>query len=80
MLAANERLNTAYLLNASFSRLWGYEREGRARKLFAYWYARLKWQRQHLNPYEKCAQVIDRHCDGIATSLKLKNKGSLGFV
>ncbi len=28
LLAANKRLNTAYVLKESFGQLWGYEREG----------------------------------------------------
>ena len=38
----------------------------------------LKWQR--LKPYEKFAEMIDRHWDGIAAYCRLKNKVSLGFV
>ena len=32
LLAANKRLNTAYLLRESFGQLWSYEREGWARR------------------------------------------------
>jgi transposase len=39
---------------------------------------RLKWQR--LTPYEKFADMIDRHWDGIAAYCKPENKVSLGFV
>ena len=38
----------------------------------------LKWQR--LKPYEKFAEMIDRHWDGIAAYCKPENKVSLGFV
>jgi transposase len=78
LLAANKRLNTAYLLKESFGQLWGYEREGWARRFFENWRASLKWQR--LQPYEKFAQMIDRHWDGIAAYCKPENKVSLGFV
>jgi transposase len=78
LLAANKRLNTAYLLKESFGQLWGYEREGWARRFFENWRASLKWQR--LEPYEKFAQMIDRHWDGIAAYCKPENKVSLGFV
>ena len=78
LLAANKRLNTAYLLNESFGQLWDYEREGWARRFFENWRASLKWQR--LKPYEKFAQMIDRHWDGIAANCKPENKVSLGFV
>ena len=78
LLAANKRLNTAYLLKESFGQLWDYEREGWARRFFENWRASLKWQR--LEPYEKFAQMIDRHWDGIAAYCKPENKVSLGFV
>ena len=78
LLAANKRLNTAYLLKESFGQLWGYQREGWARRFFDNWRAALKWQR--LKPYEKFAEMIDRHWDGIAAYCKPENKVSLGFV
>jgi transposase len=78
LLAANKRLNTAYLLKESFGQLWGYEREGWARRFFDNWRSALKWQR--LKPYEKFAEMIDRHWDGIAAYCKPENKVSLGFV
>ena len=37
LLAANKRLNTAYLLKESFGQLWDYEREGWARRFFENW-------------------------------------------
>ena len=78
LLAANKRLNTAYLLKESFGQLWSYEREGWARRFFENWRASLKWQR--LKPYENFAQMIDRHWDGIAAYCKPENKVPLGFV
>jgi transposase len=77
-LAANKRLNTAYLLRESFGQLWDYEREGWARRFFENWRASLKWQR--LKPYEKFAELIDRHWDGIAAYCRPENKVSVGFV
>jgi transposase len=38
----------------------------------------LKWQR--LKPYEKFAEMIERHWDGIAAYSKPQNKVSLGCV
>ena len=64
LLAANKRLNTAYVLKESFGQLWSYERDGWARRFFENWRASLKWQR--LKPYEKFADMIDRHWDSIA--------------
>jgi transposase len=78
LLAANKRLNTAYLLKESFGQLWDYGREGWARHFFDNWRASLKWQR--LGPYERFADMIDRHWDGIAAYCKPENKVSLGFV
>ena len=78
LLAANKPLNTAYLLEESFGQLWDYRREAWARRFFDNWRASLKWQR--LAPYEKFAQMIERHWDGIAAYCRPENKVSLGFV
>jgi transposase len=73
LLRANKRLNTGYLLKESFGQLWGW-----ARRFFENWRASLKWQR--LKPYEKFADMIDGHWDGIAAYCNPENKVSLGFV
>jgi transposase len=78
LLRANKRLKTAYLLKESFGQLWSCEQEGWSRRFFENWRASLKWQR--LKPYEKFADMIDRHWDGIAAYRKPENKVSLGFV
>lgn len=78
LLAANRRLNTAYLLKESFGQLWDYQREGWARRFFDQWRAALKWQR--LKPYEEFAELIERHWEGIAAYCEPANKVSLGFV
>ena len=78
LLAANQRLNTAYLLKEAFGQLWDYRREGWARRFFDNWRASLKWQR--LEPYERFADMIDHHWDGIAAYCTSENKVSLGFV
>ncbi|WP_291147314.1 transposase [Dokdonella sp.] len=78
LLTANKRLNTAYLLKESFGQLWNYRSEAWARRYFENWRAALKWQR--LTPYEKFAQMIERHWDGIAAYCQPENKVSLGFV
>jgi hypothetical protein len=49
-----------------------------ARRFFENWRASLKSQR--LGPYERFAEMIDRHWDGIAAYCKPENKVSLGFV
>jgi transposase len=78
LLAANKRLNTAYLLKESFGQLWDYNREGWARRFFEQWKAQLKWQR--LKPFEHFAQMIDTHWEGIAAYCAAENKVALGFV
>ena len=78
LLAANKRLHIAYVLKESFGQLWDYNSAAWARRFFENWRASLKWQR--LEPYEKFAQMIDKHWDGIAAYCKPENKVSLGFV
>ena len=78
LLAANKRLNTAYLLKESFGQLWDYRSEAWARRFFDQWRASLKWQR--LKPFEQFAGMIERHWDGIAAYCKPENKVALGFV
>ena len=78
LLAANRRLNTAYVLKETFGQLWSYTSEAWARKFFDNWKASLKWQR--LKPYEKFAELVERHFDGITAFCKPENKVSLGFV
>lgn len=78
LLSNNKRLYKAYILKESFEQLWDYTYEGSARKFFDNWKESLKWQR--LQPYEKFAELIERHWDGIAAYCKPENKVSLGFV
>jgi transposase len=78
LLAANKRISTAYLLKENFGQLWDYNSEAWARKFFENWRASLKWQR--LKSYEKFAEMIDEHWDGIAAYCTPENKVALGFV
>ena len=78
LLAANKRLNTAYLLRESFAQLWDYKSEAWARRFFDNWKSQLRWQR--LKPFEDFAAMIDRHWDGIAAYCRPENKIALGFV
>jgi transposase len=78
LLAANKRINTAYLLKESFGQLWDYNSEAWARKFFENWRDSLKWQR--LKPYEKFAAMIDEHWEGVASYCNPNNKVPLGFV
>jgi transposase len=61
---ANKQLNMAYLLKESFGQLRSYRSVAYARCFSDNWRAALKWQR--LKPYEKFADMIERHWDGIA--------------
>ncbi len=56
----------------------GYQTEGWARRFFDNWRDSLKWQR--LKPYEKFAEMIESHWDGIAAYCRPENKVALGFV
>lgn len=78
LLAANKRLNTAYLLKEQFGQLWQYQREPWARRFFEQWRASLRWQR--LKPFEDFAELIERHWAGIAAYCQPENKVALGFV
>lgn len=78
LLAANKRLNTAYVLKESFGQLWDYRTERGARAFFERWKESLKWQR--LEPYHKFAALVERHWDGIASYCHPDNKVSLGMV
>lgn len=78
LLAANKRLQTAYLLKESFDQLWGYARAGWARRFFDNWKASLKWQR--LKPLEQFAALVERNWSGIAAYCEAEEKFSLGFV
>ncbi len=78
LLAANKRLQTAYLLKESFDQLWGYSREGWARRFFDNWKESLKWQR--LKPFEQFAALVERNWSGIAAYCVSEEKISLGFV
>src|SRR5262249_45267361 len=78
LLKANKRLNTAYLLEESFGLLGRLRADAWARMVLENWRGALKWQR--LKKYEKFAQMIEEHWDGIAAYCKPENKVSLGFV
>lgn len=78
LLKANKRLNTAYVLKESFGQLWDYTDPIWARAFFDRWRASLKWQR--LKPYERFANMIERHWDGIVSYCDPDHKVSLGMV
>lgn len=78
LLAANQRLNTAYVLQEQFAQRWEYRSEVWARNFFEGWCKALRWQR--LAPFEKLAALIERHWDGIAAYCQPESKVALGFV
>jgi transposase len=79
LFKANRRLNKAYLLKESFDQLWDYWSPGWARRFFEQWKAALRWQR--LEPFQKFAQLVESHWDGIALYCEPDNKDiPLGFV
>ena len=78
LLQANKRIQTAYLLKEEFSQLWDYKNKTWARKFFDGWKAQLKWQR--LKPFEKFAEMIEKHWEGIISYCDPDNKVKLGFV
>ena len=79
LLAANKRLNTAYLLKESFGQLWDYRTQRGAAAFFERWKDSLK--RQRLEPYRsRFAKLVEKHWDGIASYCHPENKVSLGLV
>ena len=78
LLAANKRLNTAYLLSESFGQLWEYSKPAWARRFFDNWKASLRWQR--LEPYQKFARTVEAHWEGIVIYCDPANHVPLGFV
>jgi transposase len=78
LFKANRRLNKAYLLKESFDQLWDYWSPGWARRFFDQWKAALRWPR--LKPFQKFAQLVESHWDGIALYCQPENKIALGFV
>jgi transposase len=78
LLAANKRLDTAYMLKESFDRLWTYKSETWMRKFFENWTESLKWQR--LDPFVKFAAMVERNWDGLAEYCRQEDKPPLGFI
>lgn len=78
LLKANKRLHKAYLLKEAFGQLWDYSYPAAARKFFDNWKLQLKWQR--LEPYEKFAELIEKHWEGVVSYCHPDHKVSLGFM
>ncbi len=78
LFKANTRLNKAYLLKESFGQLWTYTSPFWARRFFEQWRAALRWQR--LEPFERFAELVAAHWDGIEAYCHEENRVPLGFV
>ncbi len=78
LFKSNSRLNKAYLLRESFDQLWDYKSPAWARRFFDQWRNALRWQR--LEPFQKFAQMVEAHWDGIEAYCHEENKVPLGFV
>jgi transposase len=78
LFRANKRLNKAYLLQESFGQLWDYNRPAWARRFFDNWRSSLRWQR--LGPFQKFADMVEAHWDGVEAYCHVENKVPLGFV
>jgi transposase len=66
----NRRVFKAYLLKESLERLWNYRYRGAMLNYLNKWMAQLKWQR--LAPFEKLAEMLLKHVDGIANYCETK--------
>jgi transposase len=60
----NRRVFKAYLLKESLETLWDYQYRGAMLNYLEKWIDQLKWQR--LAPFEKLADMLLKHLDGIA--------------
>lgn len=66
----NRRVFKAYLLKESLERLWNYRYRGAMVNYLNRWMDQLKWQR--LAPFEKLAETLLKHMDGIANYCETK--------
>jgi transposase len=70
LLALNRRLAKGHLLKEQLGRLWGYTYEGAAWRFLTAWMRALRWQR--LPAFDKIAQLLSRHLDGILAYCHVK--------
>ena len=66
----NRRVFKAYLLKESLTRLWDYTYPGAMLNYLQRWMDQLRWQR--LQPFEKLAETLLKHLDGIANYCRTK--------
>jgi transposase len=70
LFALNRRVMQAYLLKESLDRLWTYSYEGAMVRYLKSWIDQLRWQR--LEPFEKLAQMLLDHLEGILNYCRTK--------
>ena len=70
LLALNRRLAKAHLLKEQLAHLWDYFYEGAAWRFLTAWVRALRWQR--LPAFDKVAQLLSRHLDGILAYCHVK--------
>jgi transposase len=70
LFALNRRVMKAYLLKESLERLWTYRYEGAMLRYLQSWIDELRWQR--LAPFQKLAQILLDHLDGILNYCRTK--------
>jgi transposase len=70
LFTLNRRVMKAYLLKESLDRLWTYRYEGAMLRYLQSWMDQLRWQR--LAPFEKLAQTLLDHVDGILNYCRVK--------
>ncbi len=70
LFALNRRVMKAYLLKESLDRLWTYHYEGAMVRYLKNWIDQLRWQR--LEPFEKLAQMLLDHLEGILNYCRTK--------
>ena len=70
LFGLNWRVFKAYLLKESLDRLWDYSYPGAMFNYLDKWIDPLKWQR--LGPFEKLAETLLKHAEGIANYSRTK--------
>ena len=69
-IPAESRVFKAYILKESLEGLWNYRYRGAMLNYLNKWMDQLRWQR--LVPFEKLAQMLLKHVDGIANYCETK--------
>ncbi len=70
LFTLNRKVFKAYILKESLDRLWTYRYEGAMLNYLQRWIDQLRWQR--LEPFQKLAQMLLDHLDGILNYCRTK--------